>query len=169
MKLTDTGLIITIITPLVFIMINLIEMQRKMEKKMRMACTAFLFVIMVVSSGIFYRCQFEPYFCFIWLITLLAGYPILYFLSYLGNRIENHVPKDLTVNEMEVGKKMVEKSYSNVQKILGISIVVAVMLNIFLKFFLLDVEHTMRLLSNILYILVGISFWVRGTSTKNSR
>lgn len=64
---------------------------------------------------------------------------------------------------------MVEKSYSNVQKILGISIVVAVMLNIFLKFFLLDVEHTMRLLSNILYILVGISFWVRGTSTKNSR
>lgn len=33
MKLTDTGLIITIITPLVFIMINLIEMQRKMEKK----------------------------------------------------------------------------------------------------------------------------------------
>lgn len=105
MKLTDTGLIITIITPLVFIMINLIEMQRKMEKKMRIACTAFLFVIMVVSSGIFYRCRFEPYFCFIWLITLLAGYPILYFLSYLGNRIEDHVPKDLTVNEMEVGKK----------------------------------------------------------------
>ena len=147
--LTEKGLILPIMIPLVFEMIVIIEIQRCMFPRMKwiFVATWYLFGIIIECFLFFYH--FDFYICYIWILGVIAGYPILYFFSKLGD----FVNKDLTLEEQKIYYR-----FSRVWVgIIGICILLFVLFGKFSEIVCKNLDSKTVFFSKCLYLLLGLS------------
>lgn len=147
--LTEKGLILPIMIPLVFEMIVIIEIQRCMFHRMKwvFVSTWYLFGIIIECFLCFYHLDF--YLCYIWILGVIAGYPILYFFSKLGDLIN----RDFTLEE----QKMYYRISGIWVGIIGICILLFVLFGNFSEIVCKNLDSKTIFFSKFLYLLLGLS------------
>lgn len=147
--LTEKGLILPIMIPLVFEMIVIIEIQRCMFHRMKwvFVSTWYLFGIIIECFLCFYHLDF--YLCYIWILGVIAGYPILYIFSKLGDLIN----RDFTLEEQKI-----YYNFSHVWvRMIGICILLFVHFEKFNQIVCKNLDSKTAFFSKCLYLLLGLS------------
>lgn len=93
--------------------------------------------------------HFDFYLCYIWILGVIAGYPILYFFSKLGDLIN----RDFTLEE----QKMYYRISGIWVGIIGICILLFVLFGNFSEIVCKNLDSKTIFFSKFLYLLLGLS------------
>ena len=147
--LIEKGLILPIMIPLVFEMIVIIEIQRCMFHRMKWVFVSTWYLFGIVIECFLCLYHFDFYLCYIWILGVIAGYPILYIFSKLGDLIN----RDFTLEE----QKMYYRISGIWVGIIGICILLFVLFGNFSEIVCKNLDSKTIFFSKFLYLLLGLS------------
>lgn len=105
------------------------------------------FVAGVVTFILFVYFKFEKYFCYIWILTFVMSYPILFYFSKKGDCFVNNL------SEQEMNK------YNNISKnmlyAIGVFIIIGTFANKYLNMVDFDLDGEISVISTVLYLIWG--------------
>ena len=147
--LTEKDLMFPIIIPLFFEIMVIIETQRCRfpQRKWVFALAWYLFGIIV--ECFLYLYHFDIFLCYIWILEVMAVYPIFYFFAKLGDLIN----KDLTLEEQQ-------RYYDFLRiksRMIGICILFFVCFEKFNLIIYKNLDNKTVFFSKFLYLLLGVS------------
>lgn len=156
--LTEKGLVLPVIMPLVFQLMFMIDIQRKLSQRLKCMVTVVWYLFGIGIGYLLYIYGFDNYLCYIWILLFVLGYPVLYAFSRLGDSLN----QKLSVEEQKNYNKIINIFLS----IVGIMIIAFVCLEGFWKFIVNNLEYKIAIISKILYTILGISCIFRGILLK---
>lgn len=159
--LTQKGLVSPVVMPIVFQIMLVINIQKEMKPRESKIIVVAWYLLAVISSFVLYICKFDVYTLYIWILTFLLGYPVLYGFEKLGDRLNT----DLSVEE----RVQYEKITGIFRKILGVLVLVFVLIGGVERFIANELDRKVVVLSKVLYIVLGILFLYSGTLKKNGK
>lgn len=157
--LTQKGLCLPVIMPIVYQIMLIISMQREMKPKERKRITVGWYLLAVLTEAILYICKFDLYVCYIWILVFGLGYPVLYGFEKLGDRLN----ADLTAEEWKHYNQMTDIF----RKIAGVIILAFVFMGGVERFIANKLDKKIVILSEILYAILGVLLICGGTLKKN--
>lgn len=156
--LTEKGLILPIMMPLVWQIIVIIEIERCMFHRMKWIFVSAWYLFGIAIECLLYVCHFDVYVCYIWILGVIAGYPVLYLFSKLGNLIN----KDLTSEEQKIYFRFTSISVG----IAGICIILFVLIGNFSEVVCKHLESKIIIFSKLLYLMLGVSCMISSVVLK---
>ena len=156
--LTEKGLFISIIVPLILQWMLIIDIGKGMSKRNKKIVTIVWYLILAISGGLLYLCKFDSYLCCIWILIFIFGYPVLYGFAKLGDKLN----KGLSEKEQEIYNKIV----SAFMNIAGCCIIIFGCFGGLSKFIVKGLEIETVMISKILYIVLGMLCIFRGMSKR---
>lgn len=158
--LTEKGLILPIMMPSVFEMIVIIEIQRCMFHRMKWLFVSAWYLFGIIIECFLYFYHFDFYLCYIWILGVIAGYPILYCFSKLGDLIN----RDFTSEEQKIYYRISGIGVG----IIGICILLFVLFGKFNEIVCENLDSKTIFFSKFLYVLLGLSCVLSGVALKRS-
>lgn len=154
--LTEKGLVIPIIVPLVWQAIIVIDIVKRLAGTKRRMITIIWCLLGSITGGFLYLCGFNIYLCYIWILTYVIGYPVLYGFDKLGDLLNKDVPSE----ESKIDN-IIDIIVCVFMSIVGCIVLVFVCLGGVSKFFTKGLEMRIAKLSEILYLFIGILCFIR--------
>lgn len=151
--LTEKGLFVPIILPLILQWMLIIDIGKGISKRNKKIVIIVWYLILGISGGVLYLCKFDRYLCYIWILIFIFGYPLLHKFALLGDKLNS----DLSEREQKIYNKIIAVFIA----ITGCCIFVFAIFGGLSKFIVKGLRTEVALLSKILYIVLGILFIFR--------